>query len=68
MISKEYVGDLVEKMKITSSDEFALECLGVLGNLNLPQLDWSLVADEYELFPWLRHHLLDGNFAYLDAT
>ncbi|CAG0913778.1 unnamed protein product [Notodromas monacha] len=57
----EFVGDLVEKMKDSPNEELTLECLGVLGNLNLPELDWSLVTDEYELFPWLKQKLLAGD-------
>ncbi|PAA50720.1 hypothetical protein BOX15_Mlig016361g3, partial [Macrostomum lignano] len=41
-------------------DDFALECLGILANLNIPDLDFRLIIEEYDLVEWIRKQLQPG--------
>ena len=41
-------------------EEFALECLGILGNLTIPDLDYELILREYDLIPWIKNRLSPG--------
>lgn len=37
-----------------------IECLGTLANLTIPDLDWALVMEEYNLMPFLKNRLKPG--------
>ena len=39
------------------SDEFVLECVGVLGNLSLPDLDYSQILTKFNLLNWIMNQL-----------
>lgn len=56
----EFVGDLAKVLTQCSDKEFLLECLGVIANLTLPDLDYSQVLQQFRLIPWLRSHLVPG--------
>jgi len=49
-------------MALTQSDsqDFVLEVIGVLGNLELPDLDYSQVIQRCNLIPWIRNNLVPG--------
>lgn len=49
---------------ITVSDEesFIVECIGILGNLSLPDLDYSQILHKFSLIPWIRKVLVPGKF------
>uniref|UniRef100_A0A183BCL7 DUF1716 domain-containing protein n=1 Tax=Echinostoma caproni TaxID=27848 RepID=A0A183BCL7_9TREM len=58
----EYDGDKIDELEklhgLNSSDEdFVLECLGCLANLNLKDLDFSRVLTELNLLNWIRETL-----------
>uniref|UniRef100_A0A8C5AUM9 Kinesin-associated protein 3b n=1 Tax=Gadus morhua TaxID=8049 RepID=A0A8C5AUM9_GADMO len=53
----DYVGDLAAQMAAEEEEEFVVECVGTLGNLTVPELDWELVLREYNLVPYLKDHL-----------
>lgn len=48
---------------LTACDEpkFVIECLGILGNLSLSDLDYSAIMTNFELIPWVRNVLSAGN-------
>ena len=55
-----FIGNFASNVK--SEDEtFAVECIGTLANLNLPNIDYSLVLQEYDLINWLRFVLDEKN-------
>lgn len=56
----EFIGDLAKVLTQCSDKEFLLECLGVMANLTLPDLDYSQVLQQFRLIPWLRGHLVPG--------
>lgn len=41
-------------------EDFLLECIGVLGNLVLPELDYSQLLQTHNLIPWIRKTLVPG--------
>ncbi|KAK3581891.1 hypothetical protein CHS0354_024204 [Potamilus streckersoni] len=56
----DYISDLADTVIRWEDEEFALECLGVLGNLTIPDLDYELILKEYNLIPWIKNHLQPG--------
>jgi Kinesin-associated protein (KAP) len=38
-----------------------IECIGILGNMILPELDYSQVLQAHNLIPWIRKTLIPGN-------
>ncbi|XP_068216893.1 kinesin-associated protein 3 isoform X3 [Palaemon carinicauda] len=53
----DFVGDLCEVVSSGSSDEFVLECVGVLGNLSFPDLDYCQLLSKYNLINWIKDSL-----------
>jgi len=59
----DYVSDLADAVVKSPTDEnhsdsdFMIECLGILGNLSIPELDFELLLKEYQLVPWLKTQL-----------
>ncbi|CAJ1059475.1 LOW QUALITY PROTEIN: kinesin-associated protein 3-like [Xyrichtys novacula] len=56
----DHVGDLAARIGEEEAEEFVIECLGTLGNLTIPDLDWALVLKEYNLLPYLMDRLKPG--------
>ena len=54
----EFIGDIADAVYRTENDEFVLECVGILGNLNLPDLDFTRLLKEFEMVNWMRGRLL----------
>ncbi|KAM9357507.1 kinesin-associated protein 3a isoform 2-T2 [Symphorus nematophorus] len=57
----DHVGDLAAQINEDEAEEFVIECLGTLANLNIPDLDWALVLMEYNLVPYLKDRLKPGS-------
>ena len=60
----DFVGDLSKILKDCDDENFMLEGLGILGNLSLPDLDYSQIIHNFNLIPWIRKMLVPG--AYKD--
>ncbi|XP_024944929.1 kinesin-associated protein 3 isoform X2 [Cephus cinctus] len=56
----EFVGDFAMALKQSDSQDFVLEIVGVLGNLALPDLDYSQILQRCNLIPWIRNNLVPG--------
>ncbi|KOC61782.1 Kinesin-associated protein 3 [Habropoda laboriosa] len=56
----EFVGDFGMALKQSDSQDFVLEVIGVLGNLELPVLDYSQILHICDLIPWIRNNLVPG--------
>lgn len=54
----DYVGDLARILLICEDEAFIVECLGILGNLTLLDLDYSQILQNFNLIPWLREILV----------
>ena len=48
---------MASALKKGGNEEFTLECLGVLGNLTVPELDFEHLIEEYDLVPWIKDRL-----------
>lgn len=60
-LSQDFVGDLAKVLTDCDNEKFMVECLGILANLSLPDLDYSSLLQEYNLIPWIRNVLIPGN-------
>lgn len=47
-------------MSDCDDEDFLVECIGVLGNMMLPELDYSQILQTYNLIPWIRKILVPG--------
>lgn len=56
----DYISDMCTAVLNGEQDDFALECLGILGNLTIPDLDYELILKEYDLIPWIKSRLQPG--------
>ncbi|XP_078687580.1 kinesin-associated protein 3-like isoform X3 [Branchiostoma floridae x Branchiostoma belcheri] len=57
----EYVADLANAIKNCEDDDFVIECLGILGNLTIPDLNYELLLQEYDLVTFIKDKLKPGN-------
>lgn len=56
------MSDLCAVVSEGNCDEFVLECVGVLGNLSLPDLDFSQILTKYNFLNWIMNNLQLGKF------
>ncbi|KAG5315033.1 KIFA3 protein, partial [Pseudoatta argentina] len=56
----EFVGDFAMALTQSDSQDFILEVVGVLGNLELSDLDYSQIIQRCNLIPWIRNNLVPG--------
>lgn len=47
------MGDISKAVMESKKEEFVVECVGILGNLNLPELDWAEVFKHFEMLKWV---------------
>jgi hypothetical protein len=59
-LAQDYISDLANAIKTEESEDFKLECVGILGNLTIPDLDYELLLKEYDLVPWIKQKLMPG--------
>lgn len=45
-------------LTICELEDFVVECMGILGNLSLPDLDYSQILHNFNLIPWIRNILI----------
>ncbi|XP_031627666.1 kinesin-associated protein 3 isoform X2 [Contarinia nasturtii] len=57
----DFVGDLAQMLTICEEQKFTIECLGILGNLSLPDLDYSAIIQNFDLIQWIKKVLTPGN-------
>ena len=63
LISEAYCihfSDLLNMFQRADSEEFRVECLGVLGNLTIPELDFERMLSEYDLIPWMKDRIAEA--------
>ncbi|XP_058816467.1 kinesin-associated protein 3 [Topomyia yanbarensis] len=58
----DFVGDLAKILTECDDEEFTVECLGTLGNLALPDLDYSQIIHNFNLIPLIRNMLVPGKY------
>lgn len=54
------MGDIAKAVTQCDSEEFVLECVGILGCLTMPELDFNEVFQQFQLVPWIRNALVPG--------
>lgn len=54
----DYVGDLARVLTICEEESFIVECLGLLGNLTLTDLDYLQILQNFQLISWIRKVLI----------
>lgn len=45
----------------SKNEEFVLECVGVLSNLHLADLDWAEIFKHFEMVTWVKGFLKSNN-------
>lgn len=60
----DFVGDLARALTECTDEAFVVECVGMLGNLSLPDLDYSLILRDFNLIPWVRNVLVPSEFLF----
>ena len=53
----EFIGDIADAVQRADSPDFVVECVGILGNLTIPDLDFDRLLEEYNLIPWIKERL-----------
>lgn len=48
-------------LTICDEQKFVIECLGILGNLSVPDLDYSAIIQNFDLIAWIKNVLAPGN-------
>ncbi|XP_055711983.1 kinesin-associated protein 3 [Phlebotomus papatasi] len=56
----DFVGDLAKILTECDDEAFVVECLGIMGNLALPDLDYSQILHNFNLIQWIRQVLVPG--------
>lgn len=56
----DFVGDLAKILTMSADEAFVVECVGILGNLALPDLDYTQLLQNFELVRWIKTVLGQG--------
>ena len=57
---QDYISDVANVLQREESEDFILECVGILGNLTITDLDYELLLTEYSLVPWIKSKIQPG--------
>jgi hypothetical protein len=58
----EFVGDIAKAVVDCPNEDFVVECVGVLGNMTLPDLDFCQLMQRFNLIPWVQNILVPGKY------
>lgn len=61
---QEFVGDIAKAVVDCPNEDFVVECVGVLGNMTLPDLDFCQLMQRFNLIPWVQNILVPGKSLY----
>ncbi|XP_060518979.1 kinesin-associated protein 3 isoform X2 [Cylas formicarius] len=53
----EFVGDIAKAVVESKDPDFVRECIGILGNLHLPDLDWAEIFKHFDMTSWIKDML-----------
>ncbi|KAF6024299.1 KIFAP3 [Bugula neritina] len=56
----DYISDITTAIMKNNEEDFILECVGILANLTISDLDYELLLTEYDLVPWINNKLKPG--------
>ncbi|CAH0558068.1 unnamed protein product [Brassicogethes aeneus] len=51
----EFVGDVAKATVDSPEENFVRECIGILSNLHLPDLDWAEIFRHFEMVKWIKN-------------
>ncbi|KAL3282486.1 hypothetical protein HHI36_005669 [Cryptolaemus montrouzieri] len=57
----EFVGDIAKAVVESKDEDFVRECIGILSNLNLPELDWAEIFKHFNMINWIERSLRSNN-------
>ena len=60
-----YISDLANIIKNFPEEEFVVECVGILGNLNMAELEYSMMLKEYDLLNFIKSKIVPGTIQRL---
>lgn len=63
-----FVDEFAKMINECDDEDFLIECIGVLGNMVLPELDYSQLLQAHNLIPWIRKTLVPGGRAKDDLV
>jgi len=55
-----FISDLANIIKNYRDEEFVVECVGVLGNLNIPELEYSMMLKEFDMLTYIKSKIIPG--------
>lgn len=58
------MGDIAKAVVDCPNEDFVVECVGVLGNMTLPDLDFCQLMQRFNLIPWVQNILVPGKSVY----
>lgn len=61
---QEFVGDIAKAVVECPNEDFVVECVGVLGNMTLPDLDFCQLMQRFNLILWVQNILIPGESLY----
>lgn len=56
------MGDIAKAVVDCPNEEFVVECVGVLGNMTLPDLDFCQLMQRFNLILWVQNILIPGKY------
>ena len=63
----EFIGDIADAVQRADSPNFVVECVGILGNLTIPDLDFDRLLEEYNMVPWIKERLRQAKIKFLSS-
>nr|CAI5852469.1 unnamed protein product [Callosobruchus analis] len=57
----EFVGDIAKAVVESKEDDFVRECIGILSNLHLPDLDWAEIFKHFDMVKWVKNVITSNN-------
>lgn len=61
MFFLDYIDNFFDLVTSTENEDLVLECLAVLGNLNLTQIKWDKYFEQYNMISWIKTRLKAEN-------
>ncbi|XP_026469279.1 kinesin-associated protein 3-like [Ctenocephalides felis] len=55
-----FIDDITGVLTTSENEDFVVECVGLLGCLALPEIDYTILLQNYNLVPWIRTNLIPG--------
>lgn len=57
----EFVGDIAKAVVESKGEDFIRECVGILSNLHLPDLDWAEIFKHFDMIKWVKNIITSNN-------